>query len=104
MNKKLLQISIPDDVRFADLKLRRHKNGDLSFDWSPILKICQASGIDPGLMKTGPEENVSGLVVAWYVAHRDDGGAPDQAAEEIMREVLAEEIAGQKFSYPPGSA
>jgi hypothetical protein len=102
--KKTFTIGIPETLRFADLKLKRHQNGDLSFDWEPILALCEQNKIDPEIMRSGPEDNVSGLIVAWYGAHIDAGGAIDPVAHEIMLEVMGEELAGQKFSYPPGAA
>lgn len=42
---KTVQITIPDDVAFADLKLARDPvTLDVSFDWAPIERICAARG------------------------------------------------------------
>jgi hypothetical protein len=50
------------------------------------------------------EDNVSGLIIGWYQAHRQQGGEPDPVAEDLIAEVLAEDAAGQNTSLPPGSA
>lgn len=95
MTSQTLKISNPG-VPFAALKLRRDvTTGQVSFDWAPIERICEASGIDPCLFKRSHEDNVSGLIVAWYQAHREAGGAPDPVAEQLIAEVLAEMAFGE---------
>jgi len=96
--------SIPDDMDFADLRLARNADGAVSFDWAPIERICEASGIDIDMLKGGPEDNVARLVVAWYAEHRRHGGAPDPTAEDLLAEVRAEDAAGQRVSHQPGRA
>ncbi|MNP42794.1 hypothetical protein D3C76_1365810 [compost metagenome] len=76
----------------------------MSFDWDVIERICAASGLPVELLKDGPEDNVSGLLVAWYQAHRQRGGAPDPVAEDLLGEVRAEDAAGQHMSHAPGRA
>ena len=43
--KQWTKISIPEEVRFSDLKLSRNAGGNVEFDWSPIEVICRESGI-----------------------------------------------------------
>jgi len=94
MEKRATRLAIPDDVEFADLKLTRDpKTGEVEFDWTPIERICEASGIDIALFREGPEDNVSGLIVGWYRAHREAGGAADPVQEALLREVVAEDAA-----------
>lgn len=100
----LAQITIPDDVRFSDLRLARGPDGQVSFDWTPIERICAASGIDVALLRDGPEDNVGGLVVAWYAEHLRHGGERDPVQDDLIAETLAEERGGQRVSLPPGSA
>ena len=97
-------VVIPDDVTFADLKLARTPDGHVSFDWSPIERICAASGLDIAVLREGPEDNVSSLLTAWYHAHIAAGGAPDPVYEDLQAEVRAEDAAGQRYSHAPGRA
>lgn len=95
---------IPDDVQFADLKLTRSSDGNVSFDWAPIERICAASGIDSASLRDGHEDNVAGLISAWYERHIAAGGAIDPAYEDLIAESLAETAAGQLYSHAPGRA
>lgn len=99
-----LRIVIPDGLDFAALKLSRDSDGAVSFDWSPIERICAASGIAIDAFRDGPEDNVSGLVVAWYFEHRARGGTADPVAEDLLLETLAEDARGGGISHPPGQA
>lgn len=104
MQQQLTKISIPDGIDFADLKLTRDADGHVSFDWTPITRICEASGVAPELFRDGPEDNVAGLIVTWYRHHIDAGGTPDATAEDLLSEVRIEDAAGQGFSLQPGRA
>lgn len=96
---------IPDGIRFADLKLARNPDtGAVSFDWAPIERICAASNLPIKALREGPEDNVSGLIVSWYMAHRQAGGDADPVADDLIAEALAEDKAGQQFSHQPGRA
>lgn len=91
MPTKSVQAVIPSGLSFSSLKLTRDPvTLDVEFDWRPIEAICDASGLDLAMFRDGPEENVSGLLVAWYQAHRSAGGATDQVAEQILAEAAAE--------------
>lgn len=90
-----LRITIPDGLRFEQLKLTRDPvTLDVSFDWVPIEAICQASGIDPALFRDQHEDNVAGLIHQWYLAHLEAGGARDPVQDQIRAEVDAEQAAG----------
>lgn len=104
MQQQLARVAIPDDVEFADLKLARDADGAVSFDWTPIEHICAASGMPVELLRDGPEDNVGGLIMAWYRAHRDSGGLLDPVAEDLIAEAAAEDAAGQPYSHAPGRA
>lgn len=91
-------ISIPEGLDFAALKLARDPvTHAVSFDWAPIERICAASGIDVALFRDQHEDNVAGLLVAWYAVHRARGGAPDPVQEQILAEVQAEDRHGAAF-------
>jgi len=95
MSLEKVQIHIPDDLDFSALKLARDPiTLDVSFDWTPIEQICSASGLDVSIFRDQHEDNVAGLIVAWYMEHRARGGAPDQIEEQIIAEVHAEDTHG----------
>lgn len=105
MADALVRLVIPDGVDFSDLKLTRDPDtGDVSFDWTPIERICEASGIDADVFRSDPEDNVSGLIVRWYTEHRAAGGAHDPVAADIIAETMLEDEHGGGFSHPPGRA
>lgn len=93
MSEQSIGIVIPEGIRFSDLKLERNqKTGKVSFDWVPIERICEASGVNVDVFKNGPENNVSELIVAWYSKHRKDGGEADPVQEMLLAEVMAEGV------------
>lgn len=104
MQQQMAKVAIPDDLAFSDLHLSRDSDGMVSFDWSVIDRICEASGLAVEMFRDAPEDNVSGLIVGWYQAHRQHGGEADPVAEDLISEVLAEERAGQQISHEPGRA
>lgn len=104
MQQQATKIAIPSGLDFSCLKLRRAADGSVTFDWAPIEAICRESGIDMAIFQDGPEDNVAGLIVAWYRAHVEAGGAPDATADDLLAEVAAEDRAGMAASLPPGRA
>lgn len=104
MQQQLARVAIPDGLDFADLRLSREADGSVSFDWSVIERICAASGMPVELLQGGSEDNVAGLLIGWYQAHRQRGGAADPVAEDLLAEVRAEAAAGQHVSHAPGRA
>ena len=105
MDQQPTRIAIPDDLEFSDLRLARDPaTGDVAFDLAPIERICEASGLNVALFRDGPEDNVAGLITAWYDAHREAGGAPDPVAENLIRETVLESQHGHGYSDKPGRA
>ena len=104
MQQQLARVAIPDDTEFAELRLARDADGAVSFDWAVIERICRANNLPVELLREGPEDNVAGLLIGWYCAHRERGGAADPVAEDLLAEVQAEDAANQAFSYEPGRA
>ena len=100
----LMNVCIPENIRFSDLRLASDADGMVSFDWTPIDAICKASGIDRAFFRQTPEDNVAALINEWYRRHIADGGPADATQEELIAEALAEEALGGGFSYPPGRA
>lgn len=94
MATKKLKVVIPEGLDFSALHLYRDPiTLALQFDWAPIEQLCAASNIDIALFRDSPEDNVAGLVIAWYFEHRTRGGDPDPVAEQIIAEVEAESVA-----------
>ena len=104
MQQQMAKVAIPGDLDFSDLLLARDPDGSVSFDWAVIERICEASGLPVEMFRDAPEDNVSGLIVGWYQAHRQHGGESDPVAEDLIAEALAEDRAGQPVSHPPGRA
>lgn len=103
MSHTAMRVAVPDDLRFADLKLARESAGDLSFNAAPLQRIADASGEHIArLLQT--EDGLSALIVAWYAVARGMGEPPDPVAEDIAAEMRAEDAACQRFSLPPGRA
>lgn len=99
------QVTIPDGLKFSDLYLSRNSaTGAIEFDWEPIEKICRASGIDIRLLKEQHEDNVAGLITAWYFEHRKLGGEMDPVQEELIAEIRIEDEHGDGLSHQPGRA
>lgn len=104
MQQQMAKVAIPDDLNFSDLRLARDPDGGVSFDWNVVERICEASGLPVEMFRDAPEDNVSGLIVGWYQAHRKHGGEADPVADDLIAEVVAEEKAGQTVSHQPGRA
>ena len=97
-------IAIPAGLDFADLKLSRESDGSVAFDWAAIQRICDASRLDARLFRDAPEDNVAGLIVAWYSQARAAGEPVDLVAEDLIAEAAAEARIGQAVSLAPGRA
>lgn len=100
--KNLVKIIIAD-TQFSDLKLQREPDGAVIFDTAILRRICESSGIDLNSI-LADEDNIAGLIVAWYAEHRAAGGEADPVADELIAEVNAEDDRGGGFSYEPGRA
>lgn len=50
----------------------------------------KAEGLDIAIFREQHEDNVAGLIAAWYNEHRRHGGAPDEAAEILIAEIRSE--------------
>ena len=101
---QMLTITIPAGLDFSALNLRRDADGNVSFDWSVIEQICEASGLDPAMFAESPEDNVASLITTWYRHHLENGGARDPVQDDLIAEAEAEDASGQFFSFPPGRA
>lgn len=97
-----IRIQIPDGVTFEDLELTREADGSVTFNLDVIEAIREASGLPAGAFDD--EDDLASLIIGWYTAHRELGGEPNEAAEELIAEAAAEDSSGQPFSLPPGRA
>jgi hypothetical protein len=86
--------TIPPGVAFADLKLSESETGEMSFEWPPISRICEASGIDPVAFRANIEEELSGLVAQWYKHARAAGEPRHPFCEELLAEIAEEDADG----------
>jgi hypothetical protein len=97
-------IKIPNDIQFSDLKLSRNsQTGGVEFDWTPLERICEASGIDISLLKDESEDNVADILTMWYRNHLSAGGVSDPVMTDLILESEIEERLGGGFSYQPGN-
>lgn len=93
---RAVAITIPEGLEFSALRLSRDPvTHEVEFEWTPIERICEASGLDVSVFRDQHEDNVAGLITAWYMEHRRLGGAPDPVQEQILAEVQAEDALGQ---------
>lgn len=103
--KKIVPISIPEGVSFADLHLARDPGtGDVSFDTAVIELIERESGLPHGFFMGQDEDALGELISTWYNRHIAAGGARDPVADDLIAEVGAEDAAGQPYSHTPGRA
>lgn len=100
--KKLVKFTIPG-IPFADLNLKREPDGSVTFDAEVIMRICEASGIDPEIT-LHDEDNVSEIITAWYAEHLAAGGDRDPVQDDLIAEAIAEDEHGGGISHQPGRA
>lgn len=100
----MTKICIPSDLQFSSLSLAREVNGDISYEWPVIERVCLFNGIDPEDLAAAGENPISEILTGWYAAHRLAGGALDQIAEDLIAEVKLEDQFGGGLSYQPGTA
>lgn len=102
---KQIKIAVPQGLRFADLNLSRNAaTGGVIFDWTPIEHLCATNGLDVAMFRERHEDNISGLIVAWYDAARANGEPADPTADDLIAEAIAENQYGGGLSHPPGQA
>jgi len=99
-----IRIKIPDSLDFSALRLARDADGMVSFDWTPIEKICTLNNLDFAIFRDAPEDNLAALLTAWYADHLSRGVAPDPVQEDLIAEAKAEDALGGGFSHAPGRA
>lgn len=96
------RFSVPPDLPFASLQLRRAADGTIEFDAQALGRLLAHNGIAPTALPD--EDAVSELLTAWYLAHRAGGGDPDPTMQDLLAEMRAEDDLGDGLSHPPGRA
>jgi hypothetical protein len=82
-----MDILVPPDVGFEDLQLHRGGDGGLTFRIAPVKRVLEASGIPPEQGAFLTEDFACELCVRWHEAHVAAGGAPDQVAVRLAKEM-----------------
>lgn len=60
-----------------------------------IQQIFESSdGLPIENLESGPEENVVGLILGWYMVIRENGGEIDPVAEKLVSELMEKEAEG----------
>jgi hypothetical protein len=92
MEQRKARVVIPDHLSFSDLGLKRPETGKIEFEWDVVKQICESSeGLPLKSLEEGPEDNVVGLILGWYMVIRENGGETDSVAEELLAEVMENE-------------
>jgi hypothetical protein len=95
----LIDIVIPDGLRFSDLRLRWNRiTEDLDYELGVIAAIMRRNDLDPESLLGGQNARaVAGLVLAiWYGAHRRGGGQPNLIMEQLIAEANAQMEYGEE--------
>jgi hypothetical protein len=96
----LASIRVPAGVTFSDLGLHYEPSG-MSFDLSPLERVCEASGIDPDLLRNPEDGRITKLIIRWYGIHLATGGERDRAADALTAAVYAEDRRRSEQPIPP---
>lgn len=84
-------IAIPPDLPFEALKLDRDPTtGDIIYDLDVIKKIEEFSNLPRGFFTNTHEDNLSGLLIAWYGEHIKAGGRGDPVMSILLEEIMVE--------------
>jgi len=95
MDQRKAKVVVPEHLSFSDLGLKRLDTGKIEFDWGVIQQIFESSdGLPIENLENGPEENVVGLILGWYMVIRENGGEIDPVAEKLVSELMEKEAEG----------
>ncbi len=85
--EKQFTLSVPETLDFADLGLWHDQDtGAIQFNWSAVHELADHNQINRSVFDNS--DNVATLIVTWYAAHLQNGGAKDMAAERMVKAVL----------------
>lgn len=85
-----LTLLVPPGLSFSDLNLAQDADG-VTFDTAVIERLCAFNGLDPDRYLRAHEDNIATLIVAWYSAHINAGGAPDATADDLIAEARTDD-------------
>ena len=103
MEQRKARVVIPDHLSFSDLGLKRPETGKIEFEWDVVKQICESSeGLSLKSLEEGPEDNVVGLILGWYMVIRENGGETDPVAEQLVAEVMEKEAEGDSTDDESG--
>ncbi|MDR1855813.1 MAG: hypothetical protein LBR22_01440 [Desulfovibrio sp.] len=80
MNPAKIDLVIPPDIDFTDLRLRRVPGG-IAFEFEPIMRVCEASGFHPDPNADDTAEVFAIVLMQWHDLHVLRGGSPDPIIE-----------------------
>jgi hypothetical protein len=80
-----LQLKLPEDNIFEDLRLRRCDDAAIDLDMDLVQKICQLNGLDWDKVLSNPGPVVSTILTVWYKSHLAEGGSPDPVMEQLRQ-------------------
>lgn len=88
---------IPAGMAFSELRLTIGPDESIGFDTQAIERICEASDISLNVTEPTEEDvrSLVSLIVTWYSAHLEHGGAHDAAADRLIAEGLQDEAPPQ---------
>lgn len=80
-----LQLKLPEDNIFEDLRLRRCDDAAIDLDMDLVKKVCQLNGLDFDKVLANPGPVVSTILTVWYKNHLAEGGDPDPVMEALKQ-------------------
>lgn len=81
MDDGYLTITFPDDVPFAAADCRAFRGG-LRFNRAAMIRVCEASSIDPSLI-LGNDDLCVAVLMLWYGHHISEGGRRDPGIDAM---------------------
>ena len=105
MEQRKAKVVIPEHLSFSDLGLKRLNTGKIELDWNVVKQIYESSeGLPLEHLEEGPEDNVVGLILGWYMVIRENGSETDPVAEQLVAELMEKEPEGDSTDDESGRA
>ncbi|ODM31495.1 hypothetical protein A6779_18220 [Marinobacter adhaerens] len=105
MEQRKAKVVIPEHLSFSDLGLKRLNTGKIELDWNVVKQIYESSeGLPLEHLEEGPEDNVVGLILGWYMVIRENGSETDPVAEQLIAELMEKEPEGDSTDDESGRA
>ncbi len=105
VNARTIQdYTLPEGISFLDLKPSYdHDKYQLTIDATPILRICEASGVDPATILRD-KARLDAFMRDWYADHLKLGGAVEPAYEQACAVAEFERIVQERSHGITGRA